>query len=148
MTTDREMLEMAAKAAGWTGWRSKHGYWNVESPEGDKQTCCTGWEPYDRWSGEKLPEPTFADALSEAGWSPLTDYSDAMELSVMCGISIMHYPVFSMPKHSVVATHYREIDPLGENNPTECIELYGENAVLATCMAIVRVAAEIGRAMK
>jgi hypothetical protein len=31
-------LELAAKAAGWTGWKSKHGYWNVESQSGKKTT--------------------------------------------------------------------------------------------------------------
>ena len=119
MTQDRELLEMAAKAAGKTNWQSTT---NVYFGGCDSEGV-----PY---------------------WNPLTDYSDAMELSVLCGISIMHYPVFSMPKHSVVATHYREIDPLCENNPTECVEMYGENAVLATCRAVVRVAAEIWKAMK
>ena len=119
MTPDREMLEMAAKAAGKTNWQSTtNAYFGGCDSEG---------VPY---------------------WSPLTDYSDAMELSVLCGISIMHYPVFSMPKNAVIATQWQYIDISSGQKNNECIEMYGENAVLATCRAITRCAAEIGRAMR
>lgn len=88
---DRELLERAAKAAGWKGWRSKHGYWNLESPDGVAHTCCTGWASYDASTGEKLPEPTFDDALAEAGWNPLIDGADALWLSVKLRIDVVQF---------------------------------------------------------
>ena len=88
MSTDRELLEAAAKAAGWKGWRSKHGYWNLESPEGKAHTCCTGWPSYSATNGEKLPEPTFGDALAEVDWNALTDDGDALRLACKLKLNI------------------------------------------------------------
>ena len=79
---DRELLEAAAKAAGWRGWRSKHGYWNIDGPDGKAHTCCANWASYSASTGEKFPEPTFADALAEVGWNPLDDDGDALRLAV------------------------------------------------------------------
>jgi hypothetical protein len=87
-TTDRELLERAARAAGWKGWRSKHGYWNLSSPDGQPHTCCVGWPTFDSSTGEKLPEPTFADALTEGGWTPLVDDGDALRLAIVRNIEI------------------------------------------------------------
>lgn len=86
--SDRELLEKAAKAAGWTGWRSKHGYWNVTSPEGRSSTHCHHWNSYCPDTGKKLREPTFADAISETNWNPLIDDGDALRLAVKLEISL------------------------------------------------------------
>lgn len=73
--TDRELLEAAARAAGWTGWQSKHGYWNVTSPEGE--TTIGLLEDRDGF---------FGDALLDVGWNPLDDNSDAFCLAVKLDI--------------------------------------------------------------
>ena len=86
--TDRELLEAAAKAAGWKAWRSKHGYWNVESPDGKAHTCCNGWASYSDTNGDKLPDATFGDALAEVGWHPFDDDGDALRLSVKLGMAV------------------------------------------------------------
>ena len=83
--SDRELLELAAKAAGWTGWQSKHGYWNLTSPEGEDSTHCHHWNAYCPDTGEKLREPTFADAIAQTNWNPLTDDGDALRLAGRAG---------------------------------------------------------------
>lgn len=131
--SDRELLEKAAKAAGWTGWKSKHGYWNLESPEGEKSSHCLDWIRYDPYSGEKFSEPTFADALYSEGWNPLTDDGDALRLAVKLDISVFFRPNFV---HAEIATSAHEGLVLQEL-PTP-----DKNA--ATRRAIVRAAAQIG----
>lgn len=69
--TDRELLELAAKAAGWTWWRSKHGYWNLTAPDGTQHTACHGWTKFDPHTGEELADSTPGDALLEVGFCPL-----------------------------------------------------------------------------
>ena len=68
---DRELLEKAAKAAGWTWWRSKHGYWNLTAPDGTQHTACHGWTKFDPHTGEELADSTPGDALLEVGFCPL-----------------------------------------------------------------------------
>ena len=68
---DKELLEKAAKAAGWTWWRSKHGYWNLTAPDGTQHTACHGWTKFNPHTGEAEPEPTPGDALLEVGFCPL-----------------------------------------------------------------------------
>lgn len=69
--TDRELLELAAKAAGWTWWRSKHGYWNLTAPDGTQHTACHGWTKFNPHTGEELADSTPGDALLEVGFCPL-----------------------------------------------------------------------------
>ena len=131
--TDKELLELAAKAAGWTGWRSKHGYWNLESPEGEKSSHCHDWLPYDAYTGEKLSDPTFADAINSEGWNPITDDGDALRLAVKLRL---HVSVFA--------------DAIGIGTPERgYVETkWVDDPYAATRRAIVRAAAEIGKAMK
>lgn len=132
--TDRELLELAAKAAGWTGWRSKHGYWNINDPDGTAQTCCTNWPIYSASTGERLLEPTFADALSEAGWNPLMDDGDALRLAVKRSISVD-------PRSDAVVA-------LSEDGKYLAMEIgCGDSLFVATRRAIVRAAAEIGASL-
>jgi hypothetical protein len=130
--TDRELLELAAKAAGWIGWRSKHGYWNINDPDGTAQTCCTDWPIYSASTGERLLEPTFADALSEAGWNPLDDDGDALRLAVNLGFGI-----------SIPLANKRTDVVCFSDSRVSAIEAHGDPHA-STRRAIVRAAAAIG----
>lgn len=116
--TDREMLELAAKAAGLKEW---------------------GW---------------MADTLTHVVnnqfvfWEPLTDDGDALRLAVKCGLSVEPYPYYSSPKHSVIVKQRRRGDQMREANPTEVVEVYGDDASRATRLAIVESAALIGKSME
>ena len=139
--TDRELLELAAKAAGWTGWQSKHGYWNLTSPEGESSTHCHHWNAYCPDTGEKLREPTFADAIAQTNWNPLTDDGDALRLAVKIGIR--DYFGIEVQKTCAQATCFEPWE--------HCeFEYHGDNQdpYAATRRAIVRAAAEIGKEMK
>lgn len=129
--TERELLELAAKAVGWTGWRSKHGYWNVTSPEGERSTHCQYWNAYCPDTGEKLREPTFADAIAETNWNPLTDDGDALRLAVKLKICVdIHENGHCYAGDDVMVVEE------------------GTDSYAATRRAIVRAAAEIGKEMK
>jgi hypothetical protein len=133
--TDRELLELAAKAAGWIGWRSKHGYWNINDPDGTAQTCCTNWPIYSASTGDKLLEPTFADALSEAGWNPLDDDGDALRLAVKLGIGAQSYAALGY-SHAGAESVMGSVVIKEPHN--------GTDPHAATRRAIVRAAAAIG----
>ena len=124
MTTDRELLEMAAKAARIKALRDPYGFLRN----------CTGGDP---------AQNIFAAPI----WNPLTDDGDALRLAVKLGICIEPYPLYSDVKHSVITKQRRRSDQLREANPTECVEVYGTDPNAATRRAIVRAAAEIGRSM-
>ncbi len=81
MTDTRELLEKAARACGWSAWRSKHGYWNVTKPDGSTITACTGWPSFDSATGKALPQPTAGDAFDEAGFNPLTNSGDCARMN-------------------------------------------------------------------
>lgn len=104
--TDREMLEMAAKAAGHT----------VEA-----------------YSEEQGLLIKVRDGVS-AWWKPPANYGDALRLAVKLGIDIH----FHQQALNVVAGHWKQI-------PQE--ELFGNDPLAATCRAITRAAAEIGKDM-
>ena len=131
--TERELLELAAKAAGWTWWHSKHGYWNLTSPEGDKHTACHNWPAYDPDTGKKLAEPTAADAL-RGFFGPENDSEQALELAVKLEIEVRNFNGISyagkQDKFWSSEAWFPEGDPLA-----------------ATRRAITRAAAEIGKAM-
>ena len=130
--TDRELLELAAKAAGWTWWRSKHGYWNLTAPDGTQHTACHGWAKFDPHTGEAEPEPTPGDALLQVGFCPLTDDGDALRLAVKLWLTT-----------ETCMTYAQATTPGGE-----CYRVFAEEVddpLAATRLAIVRAAAEIGR---
>ncbi|MDG9784952.1 hypothetical protein [Metapseudomonas otitidis] len=104
---DRELLELAAKAAGYQiEWVRNSGcYYRCEEEVGREQ------------------------------WDPLADDGDALRLAVKLAIEIS-----PCPEHDSVLC-----EPKGNPNSiitTEALDEYG------TRRAIVRAAAEIGRAMK
>lgn len=105
--TDKELLEMAAKACGWK---------NVEPQE------ISG-----HWTTLWIPE-------IDSYWAPLDDDGDAFRLSVMLGMDVVHRPasksceVFKQPFREILIPH-------------------GDAPCEATRLAIVRMAAQIGKAM-
>ena len=139
--TDRELLEMAAKAAGWTWWQSKHGYWKIQGPGCEERAACCGWRKFDAYTGSNLAEPTPADALLEVGFDPLNDDGDALRLAVKLRLDVM----FGFDDEENVVS----VNANWDGAPAEVIqEILGEDVAEATRCAIVRAAAEIGRAMK
>ncbi len=108
MTTDRELLEMAAKAARYQ--YAKHGgYIVVDGVPGN--------------------------------WNPLTDDGDALRLAVKLGMSIeVHYDESKpTPGLRVVFSRGRWEHVM--------VEEYARDPYAATRRAILRAAAEIGKAM-
>ena len=102
--TDRELLEMAAKAAGIAV----------------------------RWN-ENPPSTVQIDDFGDAGWwNPLTDDGDALRLAVKLRLE------FEWWKTGISANH--------ASTPIMPIEHVGDDAYAATRRAIVRAAAEIGKA--
>lgn len=130
--TDRELLELAAKAAGLTlEWGGKYKL-------GDDEIDCTDI------SYVRSGQPDEGDVH----WNPLTDDGDALRLAVKLGLSLLPYPVYREDsRHSVVVKQRRSGDTLRELNPTEALEPYNDDPLAATRRAIVRSAAEIGRSM-
>lgn len=66
--TDRELLELAAKAAGWTHQQTDDGCLNVIDPGGTIHKCCQGWQTFSIETDTANRTPTFVDALRELGW--------------------------------------------------------------------------------
>jgi hypothetical protein len=150
--TDRELLEFAAKAAGWTWWwwHSKHGYWNLKNSDGAEFTACHNWPAFDASTGKKLPEPTVYDALIEVGFDPENDSWQALELAVQLGLSIQPYPMYSPEKHSVEVSRLLPAPPSDDENTfvgPQVVEIYKRDPLAATRLAITRAAAENGKAM-
>lgn len=115
--TDRELLELAAKAAGLRiKRREDHSFvmWN------------------------ECDEPWY--------WNPLMDDGDALRLAVKLGLSVVPYPIYQPEKHSVVVKQRRQSDTMREANPTQVIELYGTAPYAAARRAITRAAAEVAKA--
>ena len=75
MKTDRELLELAAKAAGM----------NTREFATDSIT---------RWH--------WRDDGTYTAWNPLTDDGDALRLAVDLDLAIVPYPIYNKQKHSVL----------------------------------------------
>ena len=110
MSTDRELLEMAAKAAAYD---IRSDAWAL--------TLSGGGETL--YMGNNGPK-----------WNPLTDDGDALRLAVKLEISLC-FP-FLLPQ---VIKSVRAC--------ADCFEAQGNDPFAATRRAIVRAAAEIGKAM-
>ena len=120
MENDRELLELAAKAAGVK--------YSVRDDEHYKTHKFFGlWIVYNY-------EPS---AHTRRYWNPLTDDGDALRLAVSLnmGLSI---PVMRTPMADVITFRDSRIN----------VRESGNDIAALTRRAIVRVAAEIGRAMK
>lgn len=119
--TDRELLEMAAKAAGIEGEYSEHkSEWN----------CVSGY--------------LTTVGIGRSLWNPLTDDGKALRLAVKLGLDLLRTDqdieaIAGLPP-------YAKIDAAHVSFPFGIIAL-GDDAYAATRRAIVRAAAEIGRSM-
>ena len=82
-----------------------------------------------------------------AYWNPHISGTDSRSLQVALDIAVIPYPIYGMPKHSVIAKQYQSGDMMREQNPTEVIERFCDhpNKEAAYCMAVLRCAAEIQR---
>ena len=123
--TDREMLELAAKAGGY----ARHEY--VENSARDGRVVTGHYDP-----------------LLEVCINPLTDDGDALRLAVKLGMHLTQYPIYDEPKHSAIAKKSNRL--LDGHCVDTCvgIEVYDSDPYAATRRAIVRAAAEIGRQME
>lgn len=126
--TDKELLELAAKAAGIY----------VLDPTGDDDLWADGARKCTDEYGCEQVEPQGFRVLSGI-WNPLTDDSDALRLAVKLRIVINHIEV---KPATFCYCDYR--DPVTE----DVVEDHGDDPYAATRRAIVRIAAEIGKGMK
>ena len=124
MITDRELLELAAKAAGYT---TNHP-WNAER--------LTMNPPVDALVVQD------ANGLVHTAWNPLDDSGAAMNLAVDLDLAIVPYPIYNKQKHSVLVQK-RNLD----ESRFEKMELHGDDPRAATRRAIVRAAASIGASL-
>jgi hypothetical protein len=120
--TDSELLEKAAKAAGYVlTWKT--GY-------------CKGGEFRGAFITEK-----------DDAWNPIDDDGDALRLAVKLGIKTLPYPVYAKEKHSVEASSLTFAPPEDDENTfvgAQVVEIYELDPYAATRRAIVRAAAAIG----
>lgn len=131
--TDRELLEMAAKAAGYAL------KWGETYIVGDDEVDCTDL------SYVVSGQPDEADWL----WSPLEDDGDALRLAVKLGIDLCVYS----DRGGKTYANTRHLLGYGSDGLAswQCHQYFSEehaaDAYAATRRAIVRAAAEIGRSM-
>ncbi|WP_151208935.1 hypothetical protein [Bordetella petrii] len=121
---DRELLELAAKAAGIAVIRSRLGD--------------SLWEDF-------LLRDVNGDGI---GWNPLTDDGDALRLAVKLGLFLELFTDEACMKGreaSVTARGY--IDSIGFQTDIDELWRYDFDPYAATRRAIVRAAAEIGKQM-
>lgn len=122
--TDREMLELAAKAAEW----QLCGYsWIGENEDDDE--C----EILESAFVKTNPEQELA-----AKWNPLTDDGDALRLAVSLGFIV----------DIDTEEHYTEIEFTSNYEDKSASEGHGFDATEATRRAITIAAAKIGKEMK
>lgn len=116
--TDRELLELAAKAAGYDTSHS----WNAERMV--------------------MPNPEVGLCIPDVStcWNPLADDGDALRLAVRLGLEEIFIVTISGVHQSAVACDASDADGAEES--------FKGDPYAATRLAIVRAAAEIGRNMK
>lgn len=121
MNEDRELLELAALAAGISvDWVQEHSCFWIRLGQG----------------------------LAIEPWEPHKNRTQALELAAYLGISLTPYPINKeRERHSVIAKQRRSTDLTRQANPTEVIELYRNHRSEADAwsLAIARCASEVGR---
>ena len=85
--------------------------------------------------------------LDGTEWNPITNGADSRSLQVTLDIAVIPYPIYGLPKHSVIAKQYQSGDMMREQNPTEIIERFCDHPSKESAynMAVLRCAAEIQR---
>ena len=114
---DKELLELAAKAAGLTNL-----------------IYCPAWKcmaEYDEHDGGFYKWDTY--------WNPLVRDSEALQLGILLRLNIKHGVTPSGDKNSLVSCE--------QGFSAEFKEVLGHDPVIAIRRAIVQVAAEIGKAI-
>lgn len=123
---DRELLEMAAKAAGYAF------KWGINTilvaDVGRSDFCFASADPTD-------------DVIDLVEWSPLTSDGDALRLAVKLGLVVCIMKDAGLTGVYIPAEHIGGKYDAGET-------YYLTDPYAATRRAIVRAAAEIGRTMK
>lgn len=114
--TDRELLERAARAAGY---------------QIDMRASFMTWRDSRKLA---LQNPQGGHTL----WNAEDDDGDALRLAVKLELSLLPYPLYQSPRHSVCCTK-RFSSP--DDMLVDVVELYGSDAAAATRRAIVRAAA-------
>jgi hypothetical protein len=124
MNNDRELLELAADAAG------------------HDLLALTEYDDGSSWYA------TIASGDGDAeDFDPLNDDGDALRLAVKLGLQVLPYPIFEEPKHSVIVQkRYWDSDAERGREQAATLEVYDGDPAAATRRAIVRAAAELGRA--
>ncbi len=134
--TDRELLEMAAKAAGVFMRKEDWPYTNPFDPE-----CLQTFFDPDGLSitGTRLWYGSDGDigGTEQYTWNPLTDDGDALRLAVRLHIDILH--------RFIGGQRVEVLAPGGPLISQSCDEQSRQDA---TRRAIVRAAAEIGKSME
>lgn len=120
MKTDRELLELAAKAAGWE--YQSAGKIDIEQKDLD------GWI-----------DPASGDVHWRDLWNPLTNDGDALRLAVACKLTVCTDGDATV---SACEAFKPETGAFATQSVSKCAD---KNA--ATRRAIVRAAAEIGEGM-
>jgi hypothetical protein len=128
--TDKEMLELAAKAAGIKALRCPNGVLRD----------CTGLDPA-------------MNIFSAPEWNPLTDDGDAQRLAVKLHIDVNYRDLIVFAERvghvEVGAAESKKLYPLRPYSlMAVCSIALKADPYAATRQAIVRAAAEIGRKMK
>ena len=79
-------------------------------------------------------------------WSPHESNDDSRSLQVALDIAVVPYPIYGLPKHSVIAKQY-SVDFRRRENPTEVIERFCDHPSKESAynMAVLRCAAEVQR---
>ena len=123
--SDRELLEMAAKAIGYSDVRVPYGSDKIHA-----------WMPLPRSYNEIVGAYTVDYGHRE--WDPLNDDGDALRLAVSLRLTVYHDDLAVIIKHKRYSWEW-----LGE-----MINEDNGDRDAATRRAIVRAAAEIGRQMQ
>ena len=121
--TDRELLDLAAQAAGIkVPTKDDYLYAYIDDRGIHRDISCGG------------------DGTRMSHWNPLTDDGDALRLAVKLGIGLNHYTQWPT-----------RIDMVWANSKSDAGDMHekcGADPYAATRRAIVRAAAEIGKGMK
>ncbi len=118
--TDKELLEMAARAAGLTmGWRNDPDYGGSETP------CILDGEDFGCW------------------WNPLSDDGDALRLACTLGLTVE----CDFHDSDTCTAMQTRGDIVADEQSGMVGEVIGAPEFAATRRAIVRAAADIGKSM-
>jgi len=124
MNTDRELLEMAAKAAGLKNHR--HSACGMREERVHSVTHC---------------------GFTGPDWNPLTDDGDAFRLLVRLGISLESDARIEMDGDGDYESGVEAWKVTNEITAIKAKEVFGRDACATTRRAVVRVAAAIGEQM-